>query len=72
MNIEKVCAYARENGLPEKRIEELKGYLHPDENGELDTMEAMEAMRAISESARAREMTRSLLEAGRAARQEQK
>lgn len=65
MNIERIRNYAKDSGLPEKRIEELMKLLHPDENGELDTAEAMDAMQAVAEIVRARECTKMLLEEGK-------
>lgn len=68
MTIEEIRNYAKESGLPEKRIEELVKLLHPDENGKLDTTETMDAMLAIAEIARARECTKKLVELGRTQR----
>lgn len=68
MNIERIREYAKESGLPGKRIEDLMKLLHPDENGELDTREAMDAMAAVNYAVRARETTRAAVEAVRADR----
>lgn len=68
MNIERIRNYAKESGLSEKRIAELVKLLHPTENGELDTAEAMCAMVTVAEIARARECTRKLVESVRAHR----
>lgn len=68
MNIEEIREYAKESGLPEKRIAEFVALLHPDENGKLDTAEAIRAMVTITEAVRARECTRKLVELGRAHR----
>ena len=65
MNIKRIREFAKESGLPEKRTEELVNSLHPDENGELDIAEAMDAMLVVAEIARARECTKVLLEEGK-------
>lgn len=72
MNIEEIRKYAKENGLSEKRIEALINELHPDEKGELNTMEAMEAMAAINFALRTKENVRTIVEAVRADRNRNK
>lgn len=72
MNIEEIREYAKENGLSEKRIEALINELHPDEKGELNTMEAMEAMAAINFALRTKENVRTIVEAVRADRNRNK
>lgn len=71
MNIERIKEYAKESGLSEKRIRELVNLLHPNENGELDIMEAMEATAAVAEVVRARELTKRLVESVQTSRKQQ-
>jgi hypothetical protein len=68
MNIKDIQDYAKEIGLPEKRITEFVALLHPDENGKLDTAEAIRVKVILAEAAQAREFTRKLVESGRAHR----
>ncbi len=70
MTVEEVRRYAKERGIPEKRVEVLVAELHPDEKGKLSTAESMEARAAIEYVCRLREDTRRILEAGRALRKQ--
>ena len=63
MTINEIREYAKERGLPEKRTELLISELHPDNNGKLDTIEAMQAVNTINYIVATRENTRTLLEA---------
>lgn len=72
MNIEEIREYAKESGIPEKRIEVLINELHPDEKGDLSIMEAMEAVAAINFALRTKENVRTIVEAVRADRNRNK
>lgn len=66
MTIEEVRDYAKERGIPEKRIAELEAELHPDENGKLSLVESLQACNAINYIADLRASTKAMLEAGKA------
>ena len=68
MTIEEVRDYAKERGIPEKRIAELEAELHPDENGKLSPVESLQACNTINYIAETRETVRGVLEATRAMR----
>ena len=70
MTIEEIRNYAKEMGIPEKRIEVLVAELHPDKNGELSTAEALDARIAIDYVARLRNDTRVIVERVRALRKQ--
>ena len=68
MTIKEVRDYAKERGIPEKRIAELESELHPDESGKLSPIESLMACNTINCIAEARENVRGALEAVRAMR----
>jgi hypothetical protein len=70
MTIEEVRSYAKERGIPEKRVEVLVAELHPDENGKLSTEESIEAVAAIDYVSRLREDTLRMIEEVRALRKQ--
>lgn len=70
MTIEEVRSYAKERGIPEKRVEVLVAELHPDENGKLSTEESIEAVAAIDYVSRLREDTLRMIEEVRAIRKQ--
>lgn len=69
MTIEEVRDYAKERGIPEKRIQALITELHPDENGKLSPVESLQACNTINYIADLRASTKAMLEAGKRARQ---
>lgn len=68
MTIEEVRDYAKERGIPEKRIPALIAELHPDESGKLSPIESLQACNTINYIAETRENVRGVLEATRAMR----
>ena len=68
MTVEELCAYAKEQGLPQKKIDMLLAELHPNENGELSPQESLEATMTVNYIVDLRENTRMLLEEGKAFR----
>lgn len=68
MTVEELCAYAKEEGLSQKKIDMLLAELHPNENGELSFQESIEATATVNYIVNLRESTRILLERGRALR----
>ena len=70
MTIEDIRKYAKEKGIPEKRVEVLIAELHPDENGNLNPVEALQAFNTIDYSVAVRENTRDILNAVRESRKQ--
>lgn len=65
MTIEEVCTYARENHLPQRKIDELLAELHPNEAGELSLEESIQSVATINYIVDTRENIKALLQAGR-------
>ena len=68
MTVDDIRAHAKENGLPQKRIDELIALLHPDETGKLSLEESLQAVATINYIADVRASTKTMLEAVKATR----
>ena len=68
MTLDEIRTHAKENGLPQKRIDELIALLHPDETGKLSLEESLQAVATINYISDVREGTKAMLEAVKATR----
>lgn len=72
MNIEKIKEYAREKGIPEKRIPLLINELHPDPDGKVSLEEYTEAVAAVNFVVHTKEYAQYFTDAVRASREQYK
>ena len=69
MTIEEIRKYAKESGLPPKRIDALVAELHPNEKGELSLEESAQAYATVNYIAETKENISAVLEETKATRQ---